>query len=261
MRLVDPHAHLAGERFREDLPEVLERMRGAGMEKCIVISDPCEEPPDFAAAQALAETQELLYFAAGVHPHNAKRWSDDAQSALFQALKHPRAVALGEIGLDYHYDLSPRDVQIAVFERQLDLAHDWNLPVQMHIREAHGDAMDILRAHHRAGTLPSGDMHCFSGSWETAKTYLDMGLFISFSGSVTFKNASKLLEVAKNVPAERLLVETDCPYMAPEPLRGRRNEPTFVRHTLLRVAELRGDDPEWLADRVFQNACALFRLG
>ena len=160
---------------------------------------------------------------------------------------------LGEIGLDYHYDLSPRDRQHEVFERQLDLALELDMPVQLHIREAHGEAMELMRRRHASGTLPRGIMHCFSGSWEVAKVYLSFGYYISLSGVVTFKNANKLLDVAKNAPLDRLLVETDCPYMAPVPMRGQRNEPSFVQYTFARVAELRGEDPETLAERLWEN--------
>ena len=128
------------------------------------------------------------------------------------------------------------------------------MPVQLHIREAHGEAMELMRRRHASGTLPRGIMHCFSGSWELAKVYLSFGYYISLSGVVTFKNANKLLDVAKNVPIDRLLVETDCPYMAPVPMRGQRNEPSFVQYTFARVAELRGEDPETLAERLWENA-------
>ena len=154
----------------------------------------------------------------------------------------PECKVLGEIGLDYHYDLSPREKQREVFERQLDLALEVDMPVQLHIREAHGEAMELMRRRHASGTLPRGIMHCFSGSWELAKVYLSFGYYISLSGVITFKNANKLLDVAKNAPLDRLLVETDCPYRAPVPMRGQRNEPSFVQYTFARVAELRGED-------------------
>ena len=141
-----------------------------------------------------------------------------------------------------------------MFDLQLDMAFDRKIPVQLHIREAHGDCMDMLRARARAGRMPAGIMHCYTGSWEAARVYLDLGLYISLSGAVTFKNAPKLAEVAQNTPADRLLIETDCPYMAPVPLRGRRNEPAFITHTFEKLAALREADPEALSEQLWQNA-------
>ena len=171
-----------------------------------------------------------------------------------------RVAALGEIGLDYYYETSPREVQREVFDRQLELAWTLGKPVILHIREAHGDATDILTARERAGRLPAGVMHCYTGSWESAKTYLRMGLYISFTGAVTFKNAPKVWEVAEKMPLDRLLVETDCPYMAPVPMRGKRNEPAFVAYTARRIAELRGMDEDALAIAAWENGCRLFGL-
>ena len=257
MRIFDAHAHLAGERFREDFPEVLARMRENQVEFCMLVTDPAEEESDLERACALSG--ELGFpLAVGVHPHNAKAYSPEIEKTLAQCVRQGGVCCLGEIGLDYHYDLSPRETQRQVLQRQLDLALEWNLPVQFHIREAHGDAMEILAERRREGRLPRGVMHCFSGSWETAKFYLHLGLYLSLSGTVTFKNAAKLLEVAKNVPADRLFVETDCPYMAPEPMRGRRNEPAFVRYTFERVAALREEDPEALARRLRENFRELY---
>ena len=162
-----------------------------------------------------------------MHPHTASAWDAARAARLEGFLQHPKVKCLGEIGLDYHYDLSPRPKQLEAFEAQLDMALQRNLPVALHIREAHGEATDILRARYRAGRLPDCLLHCYSGSWESAKTYLSMGCYVSLSGSVTFKNAPKLHEVAVNVPLDRLLIETDCPYLAPEPMRGRRNEPSL----------------------------------
>lgn len=260
MRLIDTHAHLAQPRFAEDLESVLLRMRAADVAKCIVVCDPADEEPDAGTAQALAAKNDFLYFAIGVHPHNAKNWSEAAEDTVRAALADKKCVALGEIGLDYHYDFSPRDRQMAVFSRQMDIALALDKPIQMHIREAHGDTTRLLRERFARGTLPRGEMHCFSGSWETAREYIEMGLYISLSGSVTFKNAPKLWEVAKNVPADRLLVETDCPYLAPEPMRGQRNEPAYVQYTLRKIAALRAESPEILAEQIMKNANALFGI-
>lgn len=261
MRLFDTHCHLTDPRFDEDRDAMIQRFRDAGVEKALVVADPREEVPNEVQVFGLVDAHDFLYGAVGVHPHNASGWDDDAEATVRSYLKHPKCRLLGEIGLDYHYDLSPRDVQRKVFDMQLDMAHDLGFPVQLHIREAHGDCMDMLRARSRAGRLPGGIMHCYTGSWEAAKVYLDMGLYISLSGAVTFKNAPKLQEVARNTPADRLLIETDCPYMAPVPLRGRRNEPAYIVHTFQKVAALREADPEALAEQLWENAHRALGVG
>ena len=261
MRLFDTHCHIADPKFDEDLDAVIQRFLDAGVRRALVVADPREEIPNQAQVFDLAERYDFLYAAIGVHPHNASGWDADAEATLRRYLAHPKCRLLGEIGLDYHYDLSPRDVQRKVFDRQLDMAFDAGIPVQLHIREAHGDCLDLLRARARAGRMPRGIMHCYTGSWESAKVYLDLGLYISLSGAVTFKNAPKLSEVARNVPADRLLVETDCPYMAPVPLRGRRNEPAFIVHTFTKVAELRGEAPDRLAEQLWRNANGIMGIG
>ena len=275
MRLFDTHCHIADPRFDADRDEVIARFREAGVARALVVADPREpiyDGPEDEGGQLVAvgnedrvfelvEAHDFLYGAIGVHPHNASGWDAAAEAAVLEYLKRPKCRLLGEIGLDYHYDLSPRDVQRKVFDRQLDMAFDAGVPVQLHIREAHGDCLDMLRARARAGRMPRGIMHCYTGSWESAKIYLDLGLHISLSGAVTFKNAPKLAEVARNVPADRLLVETDCPYMAPVPLRGRRNEPAFIVHTFAKVAELRGEAPDRLAEQLWRNANDIMGIG
>ena len=258
MKLFDPHVHLTSERYDDDLPEVLQRLREAGLTGCMVVCDPGDREPDCARAAGIVEQNPGFRLAIGVHPHNANGYSEDAEREIRKYAAREDCVCLGEIGLDYYYDFSPREVQREVFERQLDLALELNLPVQLHIRDAHGEATERLVARHRAGLLPRGVMHCYSGSWESAKTYLSMGLYVSLSGVVTFEKAPKVWEVAKNLPADRLLVETDCPYMAPAPMRGKRNEPAFLVHTLKRVAELRGTEPEKLAEQIEENLKTLF---
>lgn len=261
MRLFDTHCHIADEAFDADRAEVIRRFVDAGVARALVVADPREAVPNQEKVFALVDAHDFLYGAIGVHPHNASGWDADAEATVRRFLAHPKCRLLGEIGLDYHYDLSPRDVQRRVFDLQLDIAVERGVPVQLHIREAHGDCMDMLRARARAGRMPAGIMHCYTGSWESAKVYLDLGLYISLSGAVTFKNAPKLSEVARNVPADRLLIETDCPYMAPVPLRGRRNEPSFLPHTFARVAELRGDAPDALAEQLWRNSCAAIGIG
>ena len=257
MRLFDTHCHINDERFHEDRQDVIARMHEEGVCRAVVVADgtkPIDE------VYALTQNHDFLFAASGVHPHDASAYSDECEQNIVKWMNLDKVVALGEIGIDYHYDLSPRDVQREVFIRQLDLAYTLKKPVILHIREAHGDATDILNSCVRSGRMPSGIMHCYTGSWESAKTYLDMGLYISFSGSLTFKNAPKLTEVCKNAPLDRLLVETDCPYMAPVPLRGRRNEPAYVKHVLLKLAEIKGIDPEYAAEQTYQNGHRAFKM-
>lgn len=260
MRLFDTHCHIADPAFDEDRDEVIQRLRDAGVRRAVVVADPCEEEPNQDRVFELAESRDFLFAAIGAHPHNASRYDEAAERVILEHIVHPKCRLWGEIGLDYHYDLSPRETQRAVFDRQLELAYRHHMPVQLHIREAHGDCMDMLRARAATGRMPSGIMHCYTGSWEAAKVYLDLGLYISLSGAVTFKNAPKLSEVAVNLPADRLLIETDCPYMAPVPLRGRRNEPSFIVHTFAKVAQLREESPDDLAEQLWRNACAVMGL-
>lgn len=268
MRLFDTHCHIADPRFDADREAVICRFLDAGVVRALVVADPREEIYDGdpeeggrlvcvgneAKVFEIVEAHEFLYGAIGVHPHNARLWDAAAEQTVREYLGRAKCRLLGEIGLDYHYDLSPREMQREVFDRQLDMAFDLGFPVQLHIREAHGDCLDMLRARAKAGRMPAGIMHCYTGSWESAKVYLDLGLYISLSGAVTFKNAPKLSEVARNVPADRLLIETDCPYMAPVPLRGQRNEPAFIAHTFAKVAELRGVGPDQLAEQLWENS-------
>ena len=260
MILFDTHCHISDERFNEDFDEMLQRYLDAGGKRALVVADPCDETPNQTKVFDLVNRFDFLYGAIGVHPHNASGYNDEAEAIIREYQNHPKCRLLGEIGLDYHYDLSPRDTQRDVFDRQLDLAIELNKPVQLHIREAHGDCMDMLRARAKAGRMPKGIMHCFTGSWECAKIYLDLGLYISLSGAVTFKNAPKLAEVAQKTPADRLLIETDCPYMAPVPLRGKRNEPAFVQHTLVKIAALREISPDKMAQQLWLNSNAAMGL-
>ena len=260
MKIFDTHCHIADPAFDEDRDAVIARFRDSGVCRANVVADPCEEEPNQEKVFSLVEQYDFLCASIGAHPHNASRYDADAERTILEYLNHPKCRLLGEIGLDYHYDLSPREVQREVFDRQLELAWERQVPVQLHIREAHGDCMDMLRSRLSAGRMPAGIMHCYTGSWEAAKVYLDAGLYISLSGALTFKNAPKLQEVCRNVPADRLLIETDCPYMAPVPLRGRRNEPAFITHTLAKAAQLREISPERMAEQLYENALRIFGL-
>ena len=259
MLVFDTHSHISLEQFAEDRDEVLARMAEAGVKRALMAVDPTEE---MEVALKMCEERDNLCFAAGAHPHNAEKWTDECERVIRECAKKKGFAAVGEIGLDFHYDLSPRDVQREVFDRQLDIALEMGYPAQLHIREAHGETMEMLRARAAQGRMPEGSiMHCFTGSWECAKVYLSLGMYISLSGAVTFKNAPKLTEVALNMPADRLLVETDCPYMAPVPLRGKRNEPAFIVNTVAKIAAIREVSPDTMAEITWNNAMRAFRLG
>lgn len=226
MRLFDSHCHLDDERYDEDREEVIDAVQRAGVERCVCVGS------DMASSrrcQNLSEKYPFIYFAAGVHPHEAKDVEEDYLTELEQMLRHPRCVALGEIGLDNYYDLSPRETQKKIFSEQMDLACKVNKPVIFHIRDAHGDAYDMLKARRE---LPAGVIHCCSASAELVKEYLKMGFYISFAGPITFKNAEGPRLASLAVPLERLLIETDSPYLTPVPFRGQRNTPAQVRLVL-----------------------------
>jgi len=255
MNLFDSHCHLENGRFESDLPEVMARMEEAGVRRCLLAGSDME-----TSEQIVKLTQEHphVYGVVGIHPHDAKTWTADCAPRLTEWTKEKRIVGIGEIGLDYYYDHSPRDVQKDVFVKQLLLARQLNLPAVFHVRDAHGDVLDLLRENR--SQLPAGVVHCYSGSVESAREYLDMGFYISFAGPITFKNANKLLDAARYVPLDRILVETDSPYLAPVPMRGRRNEPAFVQYVAQTVAALRGMTAEELAQAAYDNTCRLFGI-
>ncbi|HEV2860125.1 MAG TPA: TatD family hydrolase [Pyrinomonadaceae bacterium] len=254
---VDSHAHIDGEEFDADRDEVVGRARAAGVRAMLNVGTGDPHSGNLERAVRVAESYEGVYAAVGVHPHDAKLYDDEAERRLLH-LTQPggRVVAWGEIGLDYHYDHSPRDVQREVFARQLRLAREAGLPVVIHSREADEETVEILRR--ELGTSGRGVLHCFGGGPRMAEAALELGFYISFAGNVTFKKADALREVALTVPADRLLVETDCPYMAPVPLRGRRNEPAFVVETARLLASLRGVEAEELGRTTSENFCRLF---
>jgi TatD DNase family protein len=258
---VDSHAHIDGEEFDADRDEVVERARGAGVRAILNVGTGDPRGGGFERAVALAEKYEGVYAAAGVHPHDARLYDDAAERRLTDVLgSSARVVALGEIGLDYHYDNSPRDAQREVFARQLRLAMRLSLPVIIHSREADEEAVEILRDVY-AGAGRGGVMHCFGGGAKMAEDVLEIGFHISFAGNVTFKKADALREVARVVPLERLLVETDCPYLSPVPFRGRRNEPAHVVETAKFLAELRGVEAGELGRVTSENFARLFGAG
>jgi len=253
MRLFDTHAHLLSDKFDADREALINELPARGLAGCIEVGTDIEFS---AKAQRLAERTDYIWAAVGVHPHDASDAPDDYIERLTEIAARPKVTAIGEIGLDYHYDFSPRDVQRRVFERQLELAQRLGLPVIIHMREATQDTLAMLREHKGI----KGVMHCFSGSAETAEVCVGMGLYVSFTGSVTFKNARKVVEAAAAVPPERLMTETDCPYLSPEPVRGRRNDPTNVRHVLEKLAEIKGVPADEMAEINIRNARELFGI-
>ncbi|MCI5957959.1 MAG: TatD family hydrolase [Clostridiales bacterium] len=255
MKLFDAHCHLESDRFRDDLSQVMERMAQNGVERCVLAGSDMETS---RAIVTLTRKHENVFGVVGVHPHEAKGWKDEDAQEIEAMLAEARIVGIGEIGLDYFYDFSPRDVQREVLGKQLLLARRLGVPAVFHVRDAHGDMLDVLRAHR--GELPAGVLHCYSGSVESAREYLDMGFYLSFAGPVTFKNAHKLQEAARYCPDDRILVETDSPYLAPVPMRGKRNEPAFVRYVAEVVAALRGVETEALAEQAARNTCRLFGI-
>ncbi|HKN84292.1 MAG TPA: TatD family hydrolase, partial [Pyrinomonadaceae bacterium] len=224
---VDSHAHIDGMEFDADREEVLERARVAGVSAILNIGTGDPHSGAFERAVQFGRTHESVYTAIGTHPHDARLYDDRAEQKIKWLIQSERVLAWGEIGLDFHYDNSPRDVQVAVFKRQLRAARESGLPVIIHTREAESETIEILKSDY-AGAERRGVFHCFSGSLELAQRALELGFMISFSGILTFKKADDLRVVAKQVPLDRLLIETDCPYLTPVPYRGKRNEPAYV---------------------------------
>jgi len=256
MPLFDTHAHLHFPELAGDLDAVLDRARAAGVVGMVTIGTDRETNP---AAVALAERWPDVYATVGIHPHDAAE-ATDADFAAMESLARSsaRVVGLGEMGLDFFRNLSPRDVQERVFRRQLEMARRLGKPVAIHCRDAHPEALAIL-AEERVGEV-GGVMHCFSADVDVAKRCLDLGLLISLAGPVTYKNARSLPEVARFVPEDLLVVETDCPFLPPAPHRGKRNEPAYVALTAARVAELRGATLDALGEATTRNAARLFKL-
>ena len=257
---VDSHAHIDGEEFDADRDEVVERARSAGVRAILNVGTGDPHSGSLERAVAVAEKYEGVFAAVGVHPHDAKLYDTAAEQRLLELVgRGGRLVAWGEIGLDFHYDNSPRDAQREVFTRQLRRAREVGLPVIIHTRSADEETIEILRSEYGAAGR-GGIMHCFGGGMPLAEAALKLGFMISFAGNVTFKKAENLREVARAIPLERLLVETDCPFLAPVPLRGRRNEPAFVVETARFLAALRGIEPEELGRITSENFARLFGL-
>jgi TatD DNase family protein len=249
----DSHAHLDDARFAADREAVIQRAWDAGVRRILTIGNGAG-PDDMGCGIPVAEAHHWIFTSVGVHPHDASKVEDRHFEMMERLSANPKVLAIGETGLDYHYDNSPREIQREVFRRQLSTAASLDLPVIVHTREADEDTERILR---EAG-VSRGVLHCFTSSARLAQAALEMGFLISFSGIVTFPNARELAGIARTIPEDRLMVETDCPYLAPVPHRGKRNEPAFVVETARFVAELRGMSLDQLASRTGENFTRLF---
>ena len=249
----DTHAHYCDKRFDDDRDILLGSMADSGIS---FILNAGSNLRSSKLSLELADKYPFIYASVGVHPHDASSMSDETVLELEKMLSHPKAVAVGEIGLDYHYDFSPRDVQRVRFREQLELARRLSKPVIIHEREALQDTLNIVRDFSDL----IGVFHCFSGSWETAKIVLDLGWYLSFTGIITFKNARRALEVLEKMPAERIMLETDCPYLAPEPKRGRRNSSLYLQYIAEKVAEVRGMSREDIAALTTENGKKFFEI-
>ena len=249
----DTHAHYDDRRFNEDRDEVLGAMRGAGVDLILNASSSMRSAR-FAAR--LADEYAFVYASAGVHPHDSKSMGDESVLELEKLLALPKVMAVGEIGLDYHYDFSPRETQRKRFREQMDLARRVKKPVIIHEREALRDMLDIIGDYRDL----LGVVHCFSGSWETAKTILDMGWYLSFTGVITFSNARKSLEVIEKMPQDRIMIETDCPYLAPDPMRGKRNSSLYLHYVAEKVASVRRVSLEEAASLTMENGLRFFGI-
>jgi TatD DNase family protein len=255
--LIDSHCHLDDRQFDADREAAIERAVAAGVETMLAIGTG-GGPPDLEAGVRLADVHAQIYASVGIHPHEAVKAGESDFARLRELLSHPKVLAIGEIGLDYHYDFSPRETQRAVFVRQLQIAREAGKPIVIHTREAWDDTLEIIAREWEPH--PGGIMHCFSGGPEEAERVLEMGFFVSFAGIVTFPRAVAVQEAARRVPLDRLLAETDAPYLAPVPHRGKRNEPAFLVETVRKLAALRGESFEQVAAATSDNFRRLLQL-
>jgi TatD DNase family protein len=261
---VDSHAHLDGERFEGDRDAVIARAREAGVQTIVAIGNG-DGPAQVDCGIRLAEKYDFIYATLGIHPHEARLADEAAYHNMDRLARHPKVIAWGEIGLDYFYDHSPRDAQKEVFTRQMELAAAAKLPIVIHCRPSEGsddawnDCLGLMRERWAAKGL-GGILHCFTGSWAQAKSALDMGFMISFAGNVTFPKAQQIRDAALEVPLERMLIETDSPFLAPVPHRGKRNEPAFVKETARKLGELRGLSAEEVGRQTTRNFYKFFKL-
>jgi len=253
--LIDSHAHLEMPDFRKDLEAVIQRAKESGVEYIFTVGT---EKKDWKRALEIANSHSTIYAILGVHPHNVKEIDDQTYPTLRELCRNGKVKAYGEIGLDFFRNLSPRDLQLKRFREQIGLAKELGLPLVIHDREAHQETLEILKSE-RAEAC-GGIIHCFSGDYAMAKACMDMGFHISIPGSITFKNAEGFRETVRRIPLESLLVETDAPFLTPVPFRGKRNEPSYVRYTAQRVAEVKKISSEEVAKVTTENALRVFRL-
>jgi TatD DNase family protein len=261
MIFIDSHCHIDGEQFDVDRDEVVDRARTAGVAAMLNIGTGDPHSDDFRKAVAVAEAYDNVYAAVGVHPHDSKLYDDAAEEHLVGLVKSSaKVIAWGEIGLDYYYDHSPRGVQREVFRRQIRTAFSLGLPIIIHSRDADDETVEILREECAPEKFKGGIMHCFGGTPDMAISLMEIGFYISFAGNVTFKKAENLRDAARVVRLDRLLIETDCPFLTPVPLRGKRNEPGFVVHTAQFLADMYGVEVSTLAEQTTQNFLRFFDL-
>jgi len=253
--LTDSHAHLEMPEFKKDLEAVIQRAKESGVEYVFTVGT---EKKDWKRALEIAESHPSIYAILGVHPHNAKEIDHQTYPMLRELCRNEKVKAYGEIGLDFFRNFSPRDLQLMRFREQIGLAKELGLPVVIHDREAHHETLEILKS--EGAKDCGGIIHCFSGDYGMAKACMDMGFYISIPGSITFKNAESLREVVKRIPLDSLLVETDAPFLTPEPFRGKRNEPGYVRYTAQRMADVKNISLEKVAEVTTQNAMRVYRL-
>ncbi|MCR2032877.1 TatD family hydrolase [Anaerofustis stercorihominis] len=253
--LFDTHAHLNDEEFSEDLYDIIKELKEKHFDGVVNIGYDYESS---LRAVELSKKEDFFYAAVGLHPHDSKDYNNILENEFIKLVKeNEKVVAYGEIGLDYYYDNSPRDIQKEVFIRQMEVASELNKPVIIHSRDAAGDTYDILKAHLNGNT---GIIHSCSASAEMVREYVKLGMYISFSGSVTFKNANNVREAAKAAPLDRLLIETDCPYLTPVPFRGKRNKPSYVEYTARMLAEVKGVSYEEIIEITNKNAKEIFDI-
>ena len=258
MELIDSHAHIDFPQFDEDRDAMLERARAAGVTTLLAIgTGPGPEKLD--AALPFAEQHDWIYATVGIHPHEAKEVTPQHLEQLARLAKHPKVIAWGEIGLDYHYDHSPRDLQQRVFRDQMALAREVKLPIIIHCRDAWPDCLNLIEEEWKSSGL-GGVLHCFSSTLEDARRGVDMGFMISFAGNSTYPKAQNLRDIAKALPLENLLIETDAPYLAPQPYRGKRNEPAYVAEVARTLASVRNLPPEEAASATAENFRRFFRV-
>lgn len=253
--IFDSHAHYDDEDFDNDRDEVLKRVKDCGVSYIVDAGSTIESSKK---AVELSNKYDFIYSAVGIHPEEVSEFDADSLDKISELCRNDKVAAVGEIGLDYHYGSKNRDLQLKVFEEQIKLSIDLNLPVIVHDRDAHGDTFDLIRKYINKGLR--GVLHCYSGSPEMAREYTDMGFYIGFTGVITFKNAKKPIEVLQSIPQDKILIETDCPYLAPEPFRGRRNDSSNLVYVIKKACEALNMEPGFFEDMTLNNAMKLFNI-